>query len=60
MRTAAFVLLLGCALSACAQDLPSKSLGDKPWDFGLFAGYATDTDGRYPQPMPGVKTKREY
>jgi lipid A 3-O-deacylase len=39
-------LLLVC--SATAQNLPSKSLNDQPWDLGLFAGFGTDTDGRYP------------
>jgi len=46
MKLLAAFLLLVC--SAAAQDLPSKSLGDRPWDLGLFAGFATDTDSRYP------------
>ena len=46
MKLLAALLLLVC--SATAQNLPSKSLGDRPWDLGLFAGFATDTDGRYP------------
>ena len=36
MKLLATLLLL--VSSAATQNLPSKSLGDRPWDLGLFAG----------------------
>jgi lipid A 3-O-deacylase len=48
MKLVATLLLLVCSAAAQSEGLPSKSLDDRPWDFGLFAGFATDTDSRYP------------
>jgi lipid A 3-O-deacylase len=50
MKLVVTLLLLVCSAAAQAQPqgLPSQSLGNQPWDLGLFAGFATDTDSRYP------------
>jgi len=48
MKLVAVLLLLVSSAAAQSESLPSTSLGNRPWDLGLFAGFATDTDSRYP------------